>query len=133
MAAIVIVAAFTLGTIMLVQKVADTAVGESRMFHAGVLVATVVADYLETKGRWPCDWQDLESVRPRSQGDWSWPEDRVALEESVYVDFLTSVEDVAVQHPDEFSAVFVRGSAFRVNRFIAEHLIEAAAATSRRQ
>lgn len=58
-----------------------------RTFQAELLVLFVLSDYVDEHGEWPTGWSSLEGTQGRAWGGWVWPDDSVAIQERIRIDF----------------------------------------------
>jgi len=65
----------------------------------------VVCDFVESHGRWPRSWDELELVSRQSQGGWIWPEDRSKLESYVAIDFSYDIRDFSPVTMSTFNGI----------------------------
>ncbi len=59
--------------------------------------------------RWPGSWDELGSTHPQETGAVLGPRDRELIEANVIIDFTLTLEEVAAQTPDEFTAIQPNG------------------------
>lgn len=83
-----------------------------------------VEAYVEEHGRWPSSWDDLGPIGDIQVGKDAWPSDHEPIRSKIAIDFGLSLEDVARQDPEHFTAIRSRGPVYGNGRELAESLIE---------
>jgi hypothetical protein len=79
-------------------------IGGDRENHYVRACFDLVHDYLDySKGEWPKSWEDLE--RMPSRNAWYEPMNYKTAKEIVVIDFQSTKEEIALQKPENFSAI----------------------------
>lgn len=80
-----------------------------KTLHAYIIVLDVTQQFVETnEGRWPQNWEVLESFRPRIGGIWEWPQDTLEIQRRITIDFQLTAAELAAMTPEGFTAVTQR-------------------------
>jgi hypothetical protein len=113
-AVVVLVIAVGAG-IAFVNSVLSVAKHAEFALHGTTIVIMATEKYVHEYGKWPATWKDLESVSLDPGGTFSWPNDLKELQdiqEFVEVDFSVTLQQVASQRVDNFSAIKPHGPAY---------------------
>ncbi len=109
--------ALAVGAWMVYEGLA-TSVEAEKTHHATILAVGVTEEFVTTSGRWPRDWEELETLQVSDRLSDRWPKGAKVVRERVVIDFEADLNTIATQPEKEFVAIKPIGPYYEYRHYV---------------